>query len=164
MLDLQQEVDRMSWREGTRVSLRKEFVQLALQAGSNRRELCRRFGIAPKTGYKWLARYAQEGASGLEDRSRRPRRSPMRTGAEVERRVIELRLESRNSWGGRKLARLLQRQGGPAPAPRGLARFRRRARTTSVPALRTRGAQRTVADGLQRPLRLARPRPLPSAD
>jgi transposase-like protein len=50
------------------VSLRKEFVLLALQAGVNRRELCRRFGIAPKTGYKWLMRYAQAGASG----SRRP--------------------------------------------------------------------------------------------
>ena len=48
------------------MSLREEFVQLALQAGVNRRELCRRFGIAPKTGYKWLMRYARAGASGLE--------------------------------------------------------------------------------------------------
>ena len=54
MLDLGEEVLRMPWREVTRVSLRKEFVLLAMQAGSNRRELCRRFGIAPKTGYKWL--------------------------------------------------------------------------------------------------------------
>ena len=45
------------------MSLREEFVQLALQAGVNRRELCRRFGIAPKTGYKWLMRYARAGAS-----------------------------------------------------------------------------------------------------
>ena len=59
MLDLGEEVLRMPWREVTRVSLRKEFVLLAMQAGSNRRELCRRFGIAPKTGYKWLLRYAQ---------------------------------------------------------------------------------------------------------
>jgi transposase-like protein len=58
------------------MSLREEFVQLAQQAGVNRRELCRRFGMASKTGYKWLMRYAQEGASGLEDRSKRPRRVP----------------------------------------------------------------------------------------
>ena len=38
MLDLREEVVRMPWREVTRVSLRKEFVLLALQAGSNRRE------------------------------------------------------------------------------------------------------------------------------
>src|ERR1035441_4782852 len=117
----------MPWREVTRVSLRKEFVLLALQVGSNRRELCRRFGIAPKTGYKWLARYASEGARGLEDRSRRPRRNPARTAAEVEQSVIRLRHESRNSWGGRKLARVLASQGGPALAPRTVTGILRRA-------------------------------------
>ena len=74
--------------------------KLAIQAGTNRRELCRRFGIAPKTGYKWLQRYAAESSSGLEDRSRRPRRSPLRTAAEIEHRVIGLRREVRGCWGG----------------------------------------------------------------
>ena len=101
----------MPWREVTRVSLREEFVRLAIQPGINKRELCRRYGIAPKTGYKWLQRYAEQGASGLQDRSRRPRRSPARTEAQVEQRVIALRRESRNSWGGRKLARLLGAEG-----------------------------------------------------
>jgi transposase InsO family protein len=127
MLSLQREVDRMPWREVTRMSLREEFVQLALQAGVNRRELCRRFGIAPKTGYKWLMRYARAGASGLEDRSKRPLRSPARTAAEVEQAVIRLRHASRNSWGGRKLARLLAGQGGPALAPSTVTGILRRA-------------------------------------
>jgi transposase-like protein len=34
----------MPWREVTKMSLREEYVQLAMQVGSNRRELCRRFG------------------------------------------------------------------------------------------------------------------------
>jgi transposase InsO family protein len=109
------------------MSLREEFVQLALQAGVNRRELCRRFEIAPKTGYKWLMRYARAGASGLEDRSKRPLRSPARTAAEVEQAVIRLRHESRNSWGGRKLARVLAGQGGPALAPSTVTGILRRA-------------------------------------
>lgn len=117
----------MPWQEVTRVSLRKEFVMLAMQPGSNRRELCRRFGIAPKTGYKWLARYAEQGPSGLDDRSRRPRRSPTRTAAEVEHSVIRLRHESRDSWGGRKLARLLENQGGPTLAPSTVTGILRRA-------------------------------------
>lgn len=117
----------MPWQEVARVSLRKEFVVLALQPGNNRRELCRRFGIAPKTGYKWLARYAREGLSGLADRSKRPRRSPARTAAEVEQRVLGLRQESRNSWGGRKLARVLESQGGPALAPSTVTGILRRA-------------------------------------
>jgi len=117
----------MPWREVTRVSLRREFIEMALQPGSNRRELCRRFGITPKTGYKWLARYAKEGASGLKDRSRRPRRSPARTAAPVEQRVIELRREARNCWGGRKLARLLADRGGPRLAPSTVTGILRRA-------------------------------------
>ena len=114
----------MPWREITRMSLREEFVELAMQEGSNRRELCRRFGIAPKTGYKWLARYGLEGASGLQDR---PRRSPARTAGEVEQAVIRLRVESRNSWGARKLARVLAREGGPQLAPSTVTSILRRA-------------------------------------
>lgn len=117
----------MPWTEVTRVSLREEFIQLAMQPGVNRRELCRRFGISPKTGYKWLARYAQEGAGGLHDRSRRPRHSPARTLEKVAQRVIELRRESRNSWGGRKLARLLADEGGPRLAPSTITAVLRRA-------------------------------------
>src|SRR3984957_11925514 len=93
MLFLQWEVSRMPWREVTRMLFCEEFVKLAMQAGANRRELCRRFGIAPKTGYKWLQRYALAGGGGLEDRSRRPRCSPMSTGPEVEQRVLRIRRE-----------------------------------------------------------------------
>ena len=45
----------MPWREVSKMDERQEFVWLARQAGANRRELCRRFGIHPDTGYKWLA-------------------------------------------------------------------------------------------------------------
>ena len=64
------------WQEASVVSLRYEFVRLAEREGANIRELCRRFTISPPTAYKWLSRYAQEGAAGLADRSRRPRGYP----------------------------------------------------------------------------------------
>ena len=57
----------MSWQEKTTMSLREEFVQLAQVNGANLRLLCRRFAISPKTGYKWLARFAESGVSGLSD-------------------------------------------------------------------------------------------------
>ena len=47
-------------------------------------ELCRRYEISRKTGYKWIARYEADGGAGLLDRSRRPRTCPHRTAAEVE--------------------------------------------------------------------------------
>jgi transposase-like protein len=72
----------MPWREVSKMEQRREFVRLAMQEGANRRELCRRFGVHPDTGYKWLARWA--GDETLADRSRRPHGSPNRTSADIE--------------------------------------------------------------------------------
>jgi len=69
---------------------RSEFVRLALQEGANRRELCRRFGISPDVGYKWLRRF-QAGDEELTDRSRRPHTSPKRSAASTEARVLAVR-------------------------------------------------------------------------
>jgi transposase-like protein len=80
----------MPWREVSIMEQREEFVRLALLEGANRRELCRRFGISPDTGYKWLRRRLG-GETALSDHSRRPHRSPEQTGTALEERVLELR-------------------------------------------------------------------------
>ena len=92
------------------MSLREEFVLLALQPGANRRELCRRFGIVADTGYRLLARYQAEGLAGLAYRSRRPKRSPRQTSPELETVVLTLRAQH-PTWGGRKLAARLRTLG-----------------------------------------------------
>lgn len=91
----------MPWQERDRMSLRLEFVMLASGEGANVRDLCRRYGISAKTGYKWLSRYRQEGSAGLEDRSRRPHHSPKQTDEKVEAAVLAVRRQS--PWGGRKI-------------------------------------------------------------
>ncbi len=107
----------MPWHTRDTVSLRREFVELAIQEDSNRRELCRRFGVSPKTAYKWLARFGTEGTAGLVDRSRRPRSSPEHTPPDLEAAVVGLRMQH-PAWGGRKIARRLRDLGLPAvPAP-----------------------------------------------
>jgi transposase-like protein len=68
----------MPWQEVSVMDQRREFVLLAMQEGVNRRELCRRFGISPDVGYKWLARW-QAGDHELADRSRRPHVTPKRS-------------------------------------------------------------------------------------
>jgi transposase len=86
-----------------------------------------RFGISPPTGYSWLTRYELEGVR-LTDRSRRPpHHTPTRTKDAIAERVIELRRESHNSWGGRKLAKLLADEGGPHLAPSTISGIVRRA-------------------------------------
>ena len=92
------------------------FVALAQQPGANRRALCRAFGIAPMTGYKWLQRYSAAGAAGLQDRSRRAHRSPAQTAPAIERAVLALRAQH-PAWGGRKLRVLLALRLRALPPP-----------------------------------------------
>jgi transposase InsO family protein len=96
----------MPWRIHTFMSQRLEFVVLASGSGLALSELCRRFGISRKTGYKWLARYRSGGAEALEDRSRKPHRSPRQVSPAMAEQVIALRQET--TWGARKLRRRLQ--------------------------------------------------------
>ena len=97
----------MAWKESDRVSERLDFVKLASVEGANISEICRRFGVSRKTGYKWLLRWKKEGPDGLVDRSRRPSRSPSRTSEKVEEQVLSIRQEH-PAWGSRKIRRRLE--------------------------------------------------------
>jgi transposase InsO family protein len=101
------------WQEVSIVDQRREFIRLAMQEGANRRELCRRFGIHPDTGYKWLGRGTTD--EELADQSRRPHSSPKRTAAAIEARILSLR-DAHPAWGARKIARCLERDGAACPA------------------------------------------------
>lgn len=100
----------MPWKETTTMSQRTEFLRQVKSDDVNFSELCRRFGISRKTGYKWLKRDQEGGESGLADRSRRPHRSPWQTAGEMEAQVLEVR-KKHQAWGGRKIRKILQDQG-----------------------------------------------------
>ena len=100
----------MPFRERCVMSLREEFVQLALVGELPFRALCRRFEISAPTGYRWLSRYRAAGLAGLANRSSRPKSSPHQTPAAVEMAVLRLRAEH-PTWGGRKLAARLRALG-----------------------------------------------------
>ena len=97
----------MPWKESSIMSQRQEFVMLASAENANIRQLCRRFGISPTAGYKWLGRYQSDGLAGLKDQSRRPKNSPRRSSDEVEQAVVKLR-QKHPTWGGRKLRARLE--------------------------------------------------------
>ena len=102
----------MGW--GSAVERRVVFVRLAGAPDANISELCRRFEVSRSDGSKWLARYKAEGASGLEERSRRPHHSPARTPGAVEAQVLSVRLEH-PAWGGRKIHWVLKAEGTERP-------------------------------------------------
>lgn len=104
----------MPWHEVSVMDQRREFVRLAVQEDVNRRELCRRFGISPTIGYKWLMRF-RVGDADLADRSRRPHASPRRSEKAIEDAVLAVR-DAHPMWGARKIARCLVRDGHAVPA------------------------------------------------
>jgi transposase InsO family protein len=103
------------WKEATPVSQRTEFISLTRSQAISVSELARRFGISRKTAYKWIDR--RSSGEPLEDRSRRPERSPGKTAGLLEDAVVALR-HQHPCWGGRKLAKVLSNRGHIAvPAP-----------------------------------------------
>lgn len=116
----------MPWKETTTMSLRTEFVHLVGLEGANFSQLCQRFGISRKTGYKWLKRYREGGESGLADRSRRPHHSPRRSPAGIEAEVVGVR-QKHPAWGGRKIKAYLERKGHSLlPSPSTITEILRR--------------------------------------
>jgi transposase InsO family protein len=96
------------------MSLRLEFVTLAAKEDANIRQLCRRYGLSPRTAYKWIKRFALGDPQALVDRSRRPRSQPRLTGPEMTQRVLELR-RKHPAWGGLKLHARLRKLGVEHP-------------------------------------------------
>ena len=69
----------MPWLETSLMDQRMQFIvdyQRGLQSVT---ELADRFDISRKTAYKWIDRHAENGATGLADRSRRPQSCPHET-------------------------------------------------------------------------------------
>jgi transposase InsO family protein len=100
----------MPFREYSIVESRGEFCRLGSRPGANIRELCRRFGVSPETGYKWLGRFEALGERGLVELSRRPLSSPGRTAEVIEARVLGVR-RAHPAWGGRKIRKVLENEG-----------------------------------------------------
>ena len=64
---------------------------LRVKAGEPVAQVARGMGVSRQCVSKWVRRYREEGRAGLEDRSSRPRCSPMRTCPEAEERVLGAR-------------------------------------------------------------------------
>ena len=104
----------VAWKEATPVSQRTELASLARGQAISVTELARRFGVSRKTAYKWME--LEAAGEPLEDRSRRPERSPLKTALSIEEAVVTLRREH-PCWGGRKLAKVLSIKAMPRAAP-----------------------------------------------
>ena len=92
----------MPWQETSPMEERERFVREALRGLYGMTELCARFGISRKTGYKWLARYHAGGQPALHDQSRAPHHCPHRMDAAMATLLCDARRQHPD-WGPRTL-------------------------------------------------------------
>jgi putative transposase len=136
----------MPWKESVVMEERLQFVRDALSDRFTMSELCARYGVSRRIGYKWLARYETEGRRGLVDRSRAPRHCPHKIATEIAELLI-IERTAHPHWGARKLLKVLRTRHAhigrwPAPstaadllARRGLVQKRRRRRAPVHPGV-----------------------------
>lgn len=112
----------------------REFVELAEKREESFADLCARFGVSRKTGYKWLNRFRAAGQAGLEPQSRRPKSSPRKTPEAVVETVLALR-RAEPDWTVARLHQELQARGvRPLPAPSTVDLILRRQREAAATA------------------------------
>jgi transposase InsO family protein len=89
---------------------RTMFIGAWLRGDAPISQLCERYGISRKSGYKWLERYQAGGIAGLAERSSARLTQQTRIDAETADTLLALRRE-RPTWGPKKLlARVRQDQ------------------------------------------------------
>jgi transposase InsO family protein len=105
----------MPWKKESVVEQRLRFLIEARSRAESMTELCRRYEISRKTGYKWLKRYERgQSIEVLRDQSRRPQRSPGRTSGARVQQVLAVRDEK--GWGADKISDVLANAGTVIPA------------------------------------------------
>jgi len=81
----------MPWEETEPMIERIKFV-LDVESGVFQfSEICQRYGVSRKTGYKWLKRFLEGGVEALRDQSRAPHHCPHKTPKEVEDKIVKMR-------------------------------------------------------------------------
>lgn len=100
----------MPWKEVTKMTQLREFVYQVQKKELNFSEICRRYTISRKTGYKWLKRYGEEGKNGLMDLSKKPLSSPNKTEQAIEDLILEERLKH-PVWGQKRSMQYCRERG-----------------------------------------------------
>jgi transposase InsO family protein len=95
---------------------RLRFIRDCLEQEEAMSRLCEAYGISRKTGYKWLSRYRDHGAAGLEDRPRSPLRHGRATAPLIVDHLLAVK-ERHPSWGPKKVVAYLRRQDGETVWP-----------------------------------------------
>src|SRR5207247_10085338 len=98
----------MGWTETCAVEERMRFVVMVQKHEESFASICGRFGVSRRIGYKWLARFEEEGVAGLLDHSRAPLHHPQTIAERIAAGCLELR-RAHLTWGPLRVRSILER-------------------------------------------------------
>jgi transposase InsO family protein len=81
---------------------RFKFIETYLEGTSTFSQLCHRFGISRRIGYKWVKRFVEEGRLGLADRSRAPHHTPHALCESQRKLILGIKCDHMD-WGPNKI-------------------------------------------------------------
>jgi len=99
----------MGWKETCAVDERMRFVIAVEKREDSFAAICRQFRVSRRVGYKWIARFEEDGADGLFDRSRAPLHHSQAISDEIAGRCLAVR-RAHPSWGPLKVLAFLERR------------------------------------------------------
>lgn len=92
----------MAWEKFKVEQQRLQVVQAYMEGLFSMTDICLRYGISRKTGYKWYNRFLEEGEEGLKDLSKAPHTlQQFYTDAQIEK-AIDLK-QKKLTWGPKKI-------------------------------------------------------------
>jgi transposase InsO family protein len=92
----------MAWGEVKVMCQKKNFIIDCQSNILTFSEICRRYEISRKTGYKWLNRFQLDSVNGLNDLSRAPKTQAKVTDPDLVKQILNLKL-LRKTWGPKKI-------------------------------------------------------------
>ena len=100
----------MPWIETEPMNEKVKFISAYLnKEEATFLELCERFNISSKTGYKYINRYKTEGIDGLKERSKAPYVQANRMASHIEQSILDVK-SHHPSWGSKKIKNWLQQE------------------------------------------------------
>ena len=98
----------MTWQNTNARNEKIKFIGEWLKDEITFSDLCHKYRISRKTGYKLIRRYKSEGEKAVQEKSHTRHTHPNATGASIKHRIIELK-HIYPKWGPDKLRNWLQR-------------------------------------------------------
>lgn len=99
----------MAWELIKVEDQRKQLIELYFEGNLSMKEICARFCISRKTGYKWIHRYNEEGDMGLKDLSKAPITPHRIYPQNIIDKAIELKI-LHPRWGPKKILAKFKRE------------------------------------------------------